>query len=416
MRLHSPLRALSSRNLRLLYLGQGISLMGSYLQQAAISWLVYRLTGSAIMLGTLAFASQIPTLFLAPLAGVLADRWNLRHMLFVAQLLALSQAVLLAVCVLTGMVQVWHLVALSLFLGTITAFETPARQSFLIDLVDSPANLSNAIALNSSMINAARLIGPSLAGILISTAGEGICFVLNAASYLPIVAVLLAIRASRREPVRQSTGILSGLQEGFRYAFGFPPIRSVLVLAAISSLAGMPFTVLLPLFAKEVFGGGPGTYGILMSAVGSGALAGTVYLASRKKPIGLSPLLPVTMAAFGTGLVLFSFCRTLEVALPFLAIAGFGGMALGSSSNATIQSLVDEDKRGRVVSIFIMSVIGLAPFGSMLAGTLAHRFGPRQTIFFAGICCLAGAFNFARNLSRFHRQVTPIYRRKGVLP
>jgi MFS family permease len=416
MRLYSLLRALSSRNLRLLFAGQGISLIGTWLQQAAMSWLVYRMTGSAILLGTVSFATQIPSLILAPLAGVLATRWDLRRMLLCTQLLALLQASVLALCVLTDLVQVWHLVVLSLFVGTLNAFETPARQSFFIDLVESPADLGNAIALNSSMINAARLIGPSLAGMLVSTAGEGVCFLLNASSYLPIIAALLAIRVARRRPVRQKPRILHELKEGFGYAFGFPPIRSVLLLAALSSLAGMPFTVLLPLFAKEIFHGGAGTYGLLMAAVGIGALTGTVYLASRRSLIGLSSLLPVTMGIFGFGLLACSLSGSLPLSLLFLAVSGFGGMALGSTGNATIQSLVDDDKRTRVVSIYIMVVVGMAPFGSMLAGTLATYLGPRQTFALGGLCCLAGAILFGKKLARFHGQVLPVYQRKGLLP
>ena len=416
MPLHSLLRALNSRNLRLLFAGQGISLVGTWLQQAAMSWLVYRLTGSAILLGTVSFATQIPSLLLAPLAGVLATRWDLRRMLMCTQLLSLLQASVLAACVLTDVVQVWHLVVLSLFVGTLNAFETPARQSFFVDLVETPADLSNAIALNSSMINAARLIGPSLAGLLVSTAGEGVCFVLNAFSYLPIIAALLAIRVAKLKPVQQKIRILHELREGFSYAFGSPPIRSILFLVALSSLAGMPFTMLLPVFAKEVFHGGAGTYGLLMAAVGTGALSGTVYLASRRSLIGLSSLLPVTMAVFGSGLLAFSFSSSLTLSLVLLSMAGFGGMAMGSTGNATIQSLVDDDKRTRVVSIYIMVVVGMSPFGSMLAGALADHMGPRHALALGGFCCLAGAVFFAKNLSRFHQQVLLVYQRKGVLP
>lgn len=412
---HSLLRALSSRNLRLFFFGQGVSLIGTWLQQAAVSWLVYRKTGSPLLLGTIGFASQIPIFFLAPFAGVLADRWDLRRMLLTTQILAFIQASLLAVCVLTNAVQVWHMVALSLFLGTLNAFDTPARQSLYIDLVDTPANLGNAVALNSCMMNAARLIGPSLAGIIVSAAGEGICFVLNAASFLPIIVVLSCIRITRRRAALKGRNALAELSEGFHYAFGCKPISRVLFLVVVFSLAGIPFTVLLPLFASEVFGAGAGAYGLLMAAVGTGAFCGTIYLASRRSPIGLSRLLPVTLALLSLGLITLSFAPTLALSVPVLALAGFGGMSFSSTANATVQSLVDEDKRGRVMSIFVMFIIGMAPFGSMLAGTLAHHVGPRCTVLLGGLCCLTASVLFAKRLATFHSEVHPVYLRKGLV-
>jgi len=415
MRLQPLLRALQSRNLRLLFAGQSISLIGTWLQQAAMSWLVYRLTGSAVLLGVVAFTSQIPSLFLSPFAGVLADRCNLRRMLLWTQILSLLQAALLALFVVTGQVQVWHLIALSLFLGMLNAFDTPSRQSFFVELIERREDLGNAIALNSSMINVARLLGPSLAGIIIAAAGEGVCFVVNAASYLAVIAALSAIRVPERAPRQDERRILRELREGFSYTFGFAPIRRVLLLTSLSSLAGMPFTVLLPLVAREVFQGGAGTYGMLMAAVGAGALTGTLYLASRRSLIGLSRVIPLTMLAFGSSLVAFAFSRSLPLSLVFLVIAGFGGMTLGSSSNATIQSLVDEDKRGRVMSIFIMAVVGIAPIGSMFAGSLAHHFGARLTIAVGGFICLGGGALFARYLPSFRCQVRQVYQRKGMI-
>lgn len=416
MRLQLILRALKSRNLRLLFAGQGISLIGTWLQQAAMSWLVYRMTGSAVLLGVVSFASQIPSLFLSPIAGVLADRCkNLRGMLLCTQTLSLLQAAVLALCVVTGQVRVWHLVSLSFFLGILNAFDTSSRQSFFVELVECREDLGNAIALNSSLINAARLLGPSLAGIIIAAAGEGVCFVLNALSYLAVIAGLAGVRVQERVRVHTGRRVMSELREGFSYAFGSPPIRRVLLLTALSSIAGMPFTVLLPVFARETFKGGAGVYGLLMAAVGSGALAGTLYLASRSSVIGLSRVIPLTMVAFGSSLVAFAISRSLPLSLIFLAIAGFGGMTLGSSSNATIQSLVDEDKRGRVLSIFIMAVVGLAPIGSMLAGIMAQHLGAPHTLALGGFLCLVGGLVFARHLPSFQGAVRQVYQRNGMI-
>ncbi len=409
------LRALSSRNYRLFVAGQSVSLVGTWMQQVAMSWLVYRLTGSAFLLGVVGFTSQIPTLLLSPVAGVLADRWNRRRLLIVTQALAMLQAALLAATVLTGIVQVWHIIVLSLILGVVNAFDIPIRQSFLVEMVSNREDLGNAIALNSSMVNGARLIGPTIAGLLVASAGEGVCFILNSASYL---AVLVALAAMRLEPGphrKQQRHVFHELREGFDYAFGFGPIRSILLLVALVSLTGMPYAVLVPVFAKEVLHGGAHTFGFLMTAAGCGAFAGTLYLASRKSVLGLGRLVVVATVLFAAGIAAFAVSTNIPLSLASLVLAGFGAMTLVASCNTILQTILEEDKRGRVMSFFTVAFIGIAPFGSFGAGAMAGTVGPRETLLFGAACCLAGAAVFARHLPQIREKVRPIYVRMGII-
>jgi MFS family permease len=414
MGLRLLLRALRARNLRLFFAGQGVSLVGTWMQQVAMSWLVYRLTGSQFLLGVIGFTGQIPSFFLAPVAGVLADRWDRRRLVIATQVFALVQAAMLALLVATGAVRVWQMVVLSLVLGIVNAFDIPARQAFIVDLVEDRADLGNAIALNSSMVNAARLVGPSIAGLLVAAAGEGACFLLNAASYLAVMAALAAMRVRTPAPRRESRRLLLELREGFGYAFGSPPIRSVLLLVALVSFSGMPYAVLLPVFARDVFHGGARTYGLLMAMAGSGALAGTVYLASRRSVLGLDLVIALTAVLFGAGLIAFALSGVLLPSLLFLVVIGFGAMAFVSSCNAFLQSIVDDDKRGRAMSIYVMALVGMAPFGSLCAGALAHGFGARNTLLCGGVACVAGGVLFARKLSILREMVREIYTRKEV--
>jgi MFS family permease len=414
VRLHL-LRALQSRNYRLFFAGQSVSLVGTWMQQVAMSWLVYRLTGSALLLGVVGFAGQIPTFFVAPLAGVLADRWNRRRLLLCTQILAMLQATLLAAFVLTGIIEVWHLVALSGLLGLINAFDIPVRQSFVVELVDSREDLGNAIALNSSMVNGARLIGPSLAGILIAAVGEAVCFLINAASYLAVIAAIAAIRLSRADPRDGRKHLLHELHEGFAYAFGFPPIRAILVTIALIGLVGMPYAVLLPVFAREVLGGGARTYGFLMTAAGLGALAGTLFLASRRSVVGLERIIAIATGLFGLAIIGFAFSRILPLSLGFLSLAGFGAMALIASSNTVVQTIVDDEKRGRVMSLFTMAFLGMTPLGSLIAGAAAGSIGARNTLIGGGLACLVTGAAFARKLPAMRKLVRPIYVRMGIV-
>jgi len=415
MRLQLLLRSLHSRNFRLYFAGQSISLVGTWMQQVAMSWLVYRMTGSAFLLGVVSFMGQIPTFLLAPVAGVLADRWDRRRLLICTQAIAILQAALLAFLVLAGTVQVWQIVLLSLFLGLINTFDIPARQSFFVEIVENREDLGNAIAINSSMFNAARLIGPSMAGLIVSAVGEGLCFVLNAVSYLAVIVALAAMRLERRTPDMERRHILHELREGIGYALGFPPIRYILILIALVSLMGMPYSVLMPVFASTILHGDARTFGFLMAAAGSGALASTVYLASRKSVIGLGKLIVRATTLFGAGLIAFSFSDSLLPSLILLALTGAGGMAMVASSNTILQTIVDDDKRGRVMSLFTMAFIGMAPFGSLISGTIAHSMGVRNAILIGGLSCLAGGAIFARKLPEIRKNIRPIYVKKGII-
>ena len=415
MRLQLLLRSLHSRNFRLYFAGQSISLVGTWMQQVAMSWLVYRMTGSPFLLGVVSFMGQIPTFLLAPVAGVLADRWDRRRLLICTQAIAILQAALLAFLVLAGTVQVWQIVLLSLFLGLINTFDIPARQSFFVEIVENREDLGNAIAINSSMFNAARLIGPSMAGLIVSAVGEGLCFVLNAVSYLAVIVALAAMRLERRTPDMERRHILHELREGIGYALGFPPIRYILILIALVSLMGMPYSVLMPVFASTILHGDARTFGFLMAAAGSGALASTVYLASRKSVIGLGKLIVRATTLFGAGLIAFSFSDSLLPSLILLALTGAGGMAMVASSNTILQTIVDDDKRGRVMSLFTMAFIGMAPFGSLISGTIAHSMGVRNAILIGGLSCLAGGAIFARKLPEIRKNIRPIYVKKGII-
>lgn len=372
-----------------------------------MGWLVYRMTGSALLLGVIGFTSQIPSLFLSPVAGVLADRWNLRRILLGTQALALLQAAVLALLVLTDSIRVWQIVALSLFLGGINAFDIPVRQLFVVDLVEKREDLGNAIALNSSLVNAARLIGPSIAGLLVAAVGEGICFLLNSVSYVAVLIPLSVLQVATHPPERARRRLSQELREGFDYAFGFSPIRSILLLIALVSLTGMSYSVLMPVFASAVLLGDARTFGFLMAASGGGALIGTVYLASRRSVQGLDRVIPLTALLFGVGLVSFSLSGTLPVSLLFLGVTGFGAMALVSAGNAFVQTQVEDDKRGRVMSLYIMAFIGLTPFGSLFAGALAHVLGVRNALLFGGVACIVGGAVFARNLPKIRSQMRP---------
>ena len=409
------LRALSSRNFRLYFAGQSVSLVGTWMQQVAMSWLVYRLTGSVILLGVVSFMGQIPTFLLAPVAGVLVDRWDRRRLLIATQVVAMLQAALLAFLVLTGSVQVWQIVLLSLFLGLINTFDIPARQSFFVEIVDNREDLGNAIALNSSMFNAARLMGPSIAGLIVSAVGEGLCFVLNSVSYLAVIVALAAMRLQRRPQNMERRHLLHELREGVGYAFGFPPIRVILLLIALVSLMGMPYSVLMPVFASTILHGDARTFGFLMAASGSGALVSTLYLASRKSVIGLDRLIVRATIIFGAGLISFSFSDSLLLSLILLMLTGFGAMAMMASSNTILQTIVDDDKRGRVMSLFTMAFLGMAPFGSLIAGAIAHGMGVRNALLIGGISCLAGGALFSMSLPNIRRNIRPIYVRKGII-
>jgi MFS family permease len=409
-------RALRHRNYRLFFAGQSVSLVGTWLTRIATSWLVYRLTGSGLLLGVVSFASQIPTFFLAPLAGVWVDRWNRHRLLVVTQALAGIQSALLAFYALTGTITVTHVLVLSAFQGIVTALDMPARQAFLVEMIEDRDDLPNAIALNSSMVNGARLLGPSIGGVLIATVGEGWCFAIDAVSYLAVIASLLAMRMAVRAASRPPARVLTELREGFQYVVGFQPIRAVLLLLAVVSLLGMPYSVLMPVFASEVLHGGSHTLGFLMAAAGVGALIGTLYLASRQTVLGLGRVTAFSSAGFGLALIAFSRSTVLWLSLPLVMLAGMAMMVQMAASNTILQTIVDEDKRGRVMSFYAMAFFGTVPLGSLFAGALADRIGAPDTIMVGGVGCVLGAIFFLRALPEIRRLVRPIYVRLGVLP
>lgn len=401
----SILRAFAHRNYRLFFGGQAVSLIGTWMQQVAMSWLVYRLTNSTMLLGIVGFSSQIPIFLFASLAGVFADRHNRHRILVVTQVLSMLQALTLAALTLAGVVAVWHIILLSIVLGLINAFDMPARQSFLVDLVEDKTDLGNAIALNSFMFNGARLIGPSIAGILIALVGEGPCFLLNGISFGAILVALLAMSIPGRPEGKESGSFLRGLWEGYTYAYHTQPIRSILTHLALMSFMGMPYTVLMPFFARDHLHGGPHTLGFLMAASGTGALLGTVYLASHKTIRGLDRLIVVASGVFGVGLIAFSFSYRFWLSLAILLFLGFGLIVQMASCNTIIQTIVQEDKRGRVMSLYAMAFAGMVPFGSLFAGALSARIGPPYTLIVCGIACLLAAILFAR---RFRLPPLPI--------
>jgi MFS family permease len=380
-----------------------------------LSWLVYRMTGSVFLLGIVGFASQIPTFFLAPFTGVLADRWNRHRMIVMTQSLAMVQAFILAILTLSGIIGVWHIIALALLLGTINAFDIPIRQSFVVEMVERHDILGNAIALNSFLFNGARLVGPSIAGVLIGLVGEGMCFLINALSFLLVIFALLAMKIKPRKAHTARRHILHELKEGLTYATGFAPIRSILLLLALVSLIGTPYTTLMPVFARDIFQGGPYTLGFLMAAAGSGALIGAIYLASRKSVLGLGRMIAIASSLFGSGLIAFSLSRVFPLSVLFLLLIGFGMITQMASSNTMLQTIVDDDKRGRVMSFYAMAFTGTMPFGSLLGGALASKIGAPSTLLMGGVVCILGSMAFAKQLPALRPLVRSIYVKKGVI-
>jgi len=415
-RLSFMLRALRYRNYRLFFIGQLISLVGSWMMQIAMTWLVYRLTGSSLLLGIVGFAGQIPAFLMGPVAGVLVDRWQRHRILVVTQVLAMLQSFALAFLALTGTITVAHIIVLSVFQGLINAFDMPARQSFVFEIVENKEDMGNAIALNSSMFNIARLLGPSIGGLLIAAVGEGWCFLIDAISYIAVIASLLLMRVPPVEKKAERAHPLQALREGFAYTVGFPPIRTILLLMASLSLVGMPYAVLMPVMASKVLQGGPNTLGFLMAASGMGALAAALSLAARKSILGLGRVIPLCAGAFGVGIVAFSQSTVLWLSIPIMFGMGFAMMKQMAASNTILQTIVEDDKRGRVMSFYTMSFMGMAPFGSLWAGALADRIGAPNTLLISGFGCIAAALWFGSRLPALRESVRPIYIKMGIIP
>ena len=393
MPLPVTLRALQYRNFRLFFAGQLISLIGTWMQNVAQAWLVYRLTGSPVLLGAAGFASQIPVFLLAPVGGVVADRYSRHRLVIGTQTAALLLAFALAALTLSGTVRIWHIFALSALLGVVNSFDIPARQAFIVGLVAKP-DLMNAIALNSSMFNASRVGGPAIAGILVAGIGEGWCFFANGASYIAVIIGLLLMRVPRHQLAAQPGSPLSRMAEGFRFVIQHPPVHALLVLLGVVSITGMPYAVLMPIFAHRILHGDARALGWLMGSTGIGALAGALMLASRRDLKGLGRWVALAALGFGAGLVAFSFSRIFWLSAAILALCGFSMMIQMGSSNTLIQSMSPDRLRGRVMSVYSMMFMGMAPFGALLAGAVADRLGAPLTVAGGGALSMLAAAIF----------------------
>jgi MFS family permease len=408
--------SLHARNYRLYFMGQGISLIGTWMQNIALSWLVYRLTGSVFLLGLVGFTSQIPTFVLGPFTGVITDRFNRLTILKLTQLFFMLQALSMALLVLFNLIDVWHIIALSIVFGIISAFDAPARQSLVVDLIDNPDDLGNAIALNSAIFNGARLVGPAIAGIIIALVGEGICFLLNSISFIAVIVALLQIKIPDKQRSVHSTKFKESFAEGFHYTFQSMPIRTLILLLAILSLFGLPFIVLLPAYTKEILHGNSDTLGFLMSAMGAGALTGALYMAARKSVRGLSKIISLNTTILGLAIVLASFAEKIHYSLLIFFLGGLAMILLLSSLNTMLQTITDEDKRGRVMSFYAMALMGITPIGNLLSGSIASGIGISYTLLICGTITLFSAVWFELNRKSLRGYVRSIYIHKGILP
>ncbi len=410
------LRALRSRNYRLFFAGQSVSLIGTWMTRLAMSWIVYQLTDSAFLLGVTSFVGQIPALFVTPIAGVWLDRWNRHRVLVVTQVLAMTQSLALAVLAFTGWINLWWLIGLAFMQGLINAFDMPARQAFVIEMIEERADLGNAIALNSSMVNGTRLVGPAIAGVIIAAAGAGVCFLIDGISYIAVIFSLLAMKVAPARPQAARKSAVQELAEGWKYVVQSPALRSILLLLALVSITGMPYTVLLPVVAVDILHGGAHTLGFLMAMSGVGALLSAIDLALRRSVLGLGRRIALSAALFGGGLVFLGASRSLWISLLLMAVAGFGMMQGMAASNTILQTIAADDKRGRVMSFYTLAILGMSPIGSLVAGSVAARIGVPATMIGAGAICLAGAVWFYWKLPEIRRVVRPIYRELGILP
>ena len=413
MPLPTTLRALRHRNFRLFVGGQLTSLIGTWMQTVAQSWLVYRLTGSSLLLGTVGFTSQIPIFLLAPLGGIVADRWDRRRVVVATQAASMALAVGLAVLTLTGVVHVWHVLALSALLGVVNAFDVPARQSFLVEMVGKD-DLMNAIALNSSLFNGARVVGPGVAGLLVAALGEGWCFLLNGVSYVAVIVGLLMMRVPpRRRDLEEGTP-LEQIVRGFQFAWGTRAVRDILLLVGLISMVGMPYTVLMPVFADRILHGGAQGLGILMSATGLGALGGALFLASRSNVRGLGRFVTFAAGAFAISMLAFAFSPSFWLSAAILVPTGGFMMLQMASSNTLLQAMVPDHLRGRVISLYSMMLMGMAPLGSLCAGAAADRLGVQWTVAAGGIVCIVGAAVFAVRLPTLRTEVRALIVAQGL--
>jgi MFS family permease len=409
-------RALAHRNYRLFFFGQGVSLIGTWMQQTALSWLAWRLTHSPLLVGVVAFAGQIPAFAASPFCGALADRWNRHRTVLATQSLSMLHAGLMTVLVATGVITYWQIIVLMIVVGLINSLDMPARQALVIDMIEDRADLGNTIALNSMIFHSARLIGPTIAGMVIAAVGEWPCFLLNTISFLAVLVALLAMRIAPRTAEIPSSHLLHGVGEGLGYAFRSMPIRTILALVAMIGMVGTPLAVLMPVYADKVLGGGSETYGLLLSVSGLGALVGCLLLAMRKSILGLGRLMVLMIVLLGIATIGVACTRVLEVSLVLVTVIGFAVMVALAASNTILQTIVEEDKRGRATSLYMMAFMGTAPIGSLLAGACANAIGTPRTLAISGAVCIVGSLIFALRLPALRASVHPIYAREGIIP
>lgn len=416
-RLKLMFRSLKYKNFRLFVEGQSLSLIGTWLQMVALIWLVYKMTNSAMILGIVGFSGQIPMFIVTPFAGVYADKWNRHNMLLITQSLALIQAFILTILVFLDIIQVWHIIVLSIVLGVINAIDMPIRQAFVFDMIeDHKEDVGNAVALNSSMVNAARLAGPSLAGILIATVGEGWCFLVNSISFIAVIVSLLKMDIKQKHHSEKEFKVFDELKEGFKYSFSFKPIKNLLLLLAVVSLVSTSVTLLAPVFAKKYLLGGADTYGFLIGSYGFGALIGAVYLLNKKNVLGLGRIIAFAVTLFAVSVIFFGLSRNFLLSISLMLFTGMGMMLHVASTNTLLQTITEANKRGRVMSFYAMAFRGMSPFGSLIAGTLGSSIGAPATLVFTGIVSLAGAFVFYFKLPAIRKLTKPIYETLGILP
>jgi MFS family permease len=410
------LRALRHRNFALFTAGQMFALIGYWMQHIAQSWLLYRLTGSATLLGILGFAGSLPIFLLAPLAGLWSDRVNLHRAMFATQVLEMLQAITLAALALSGVIAPWHIIVLSMSLGVLVAIELPLRHAYLLELVGTKEDLANAVAVTSLMANTGRLVGPALAGVAIGWIGEGGCFLINALSFVVVVVTFLMIRVTPSARPASPPSLWQDMREGVAYVWGFLPIRLLLMMLALIGLLATPYVTLMPVLVREVFHGGSEQMGFLVGAAGLGAVTGTLYLASRHNVRGLVRLIIYASLTAGIALVLLGWCGSVWLAAPLIAMIGFGILVTSVSVNMILQTIVDDDKRGRVMSFYTAAFLGMTPFGSLIGGALADALGVSATLGLGGVACVLGAIYLARKRPQLREQIRPIYSRLGILP
>ncbi len=404
MKFKKVFRIFSHRNYRLYFSGQIISFIGMWIQFVAMSWLTYNLTDSAFMLGFVGFLSRLPTFILSPFAGVFVDHWNKYRLLMVTQVVSLLLSVILALLVFLDSIQVWHILALGIVGGIVGAFDMPTRQAFIVDIIPKREDLSDAIVANSLLGNLSRLVGPSLAGLLLAKIGEGWCFTINAIAFLPPIICLILMDIPNKRAKRRQAKHWKEFKDGFFYAINSTSILTLLLLLALVSLMGMPYQVLMPAFAKDILGGDADTLGFLTASVSIGGIAGALYLASRTSTRGLERVVAASTCIFGIGLIIFSVSTSFWLSLFTLVFTGFGMMTQMTACNTILQVLCDDDKRGRVMSFYTMAFMGTIPFGNLLAGCMAKAFGSEWAVFVGGISCIVGVIFFILKIPAIRKE------------